>query len=86
MREKERLEPVKASVKGRFVGEGKVRGWRSKLTPAQLELLEKHCGSALLRLGHPLSSELTDSSVDSNSVLEPSVPSYLNGRDVIAGR
>jgi hypothetical protein len=73
MREKERREPVKASVKGRFVGEGNVRGWRSKLTPAQLELIEKYAGDALLRLGHPLSGQLTDFGAEGNSALEPSV-------------
>jgi hypothetical protein len=80
MREKERLEPVKASVKGRFVGEGNVRGWRSKLTPAQLELIEKHAGSALLRLGHPLSSQLPEFGAEGNSLLEPSVVSSSGGR------
>ncbi|MGA8489217.1 MAG: sulfotransferase domain-containing protein [Terriglobales bacterium] len=60
MQEKERREPVKASVKGRFVNSGAVRGWRSKLTPAQVTLIESYAGSALKRLGHPLSTEVSD--------------------------
>jgi Sulfotransferase domain len=58
MRAKEDREPVRASVKGRFVRDGAVRGWVSKLTPEQVLLFEKHAGSALVRLGYPLSSHL----------------------------
>jgi Sulfotransferase domain len=59
MRQKEDKEPVRASIKGRFVRDGKVRGWVSKLSPAQVRLIEEHAGSTLLRLGYPLSSELS---------------------------
>jgi len=58
MRQKEDREPVRASIKGRFVRDGKVRGWLSKLTPAQVQLIDEHAGSTLLRLGYPLSSDL----------------------------
>lgn len=58
MRVKEDKEPVRASIKGRFVRDGAVRGWLSKLTPEQIQLIEEHAGSVLLRLGYPLSSEL----------------------------
>jgi Sulfotransferase domain len=58
MREKEDREPVRASIRGRFVRDGAVRGWVSKLTPEQVALIEKHAGPALLRLGYPLSSDL----------------------------
>jgi hypothetical protein len=58
MREKENKEPVKVSVRGRFVRDGAVRGWTSKLTPAQIQLIEEQTGSMLLRLGYPLSSQL----------------------------
>jgi len=58
MREKETKDPVRVSIKGRFVRDGAVRGWVSKLTPAQVQLIEEHAGSALARLGYPLSSEL----------------------------
>ncbi|HTS08617.1 MAG TPA: sulfotransferase domain-containing protein [Candidatus Eisenbacteria bacterium] len=58
MRDKEDKEPVRASIGGRFVRDGKVRGWVSKLAPAQLQLIEEHAGSTLLRLGYPLSSQL----------------------------
>lgn len=58
MRVKEDKEPVRASIKGRFVRDGRVRGWVSKLTPEQVRLIDEHAGSVLLRLGYPLSSEL----------------------------
>lgn len=60
MKEKERREPVKASVKGRFVNSGAVQGWRSKLTPAQVQIIEQYAGDVLKRLGHPLSTEIND--------------------------
>jgi hypothetical protein len=59
MRDKERKEPFRAWMNGPFVREGAVRGWLSKLTPAQVRLIEEHAGSALLRLGYPLSSQLS---------------------------
>ena len=59
MREKERKEPVRASIKGRFVRNGTVRGWVSELSPAQVRLIERHTGSTLLRLGYQLSYELS---------------------------
>jgi hypothetical protein len=59
MREKEDREPVRASIRGRFVRDGAVRGWVSKLSPAQVRLIEEHAGSVLLRLGYPLSSQLS---------------------------
>lgn len=59
MREKEKKEPVRVSIRGRFVRDGAVRGWLTRLSPAQVALIEKHAGSALLRLGYPLSSQLS---------------------------
>jgi hypothetical protein len=58
MREKENREPVRASIRGRFVRNGAVGGWVAQLSPAQVHLIEEHAGSALLRLGYPLSSQL----------------------------
>lgn len=63
MREKENKEPVRVSIRGRFVRNGSVRGWVSQLSPAQLRLIEEHAGSALLRLGYPLSSQLSQEAV-----------------------
>jgi hypothetical protein len=37
----------------RFVRSGSVQGWRQKLTPAQLELIQRHAGDVLTRLGYP---------------------------------
>lgn len=56
MKEKERVAPQRASVKGRFVRTGAVQGWRSKLTREQLRTIEKYAGSAMQRLGYPLDS------------------------------
>jgi hypothetical protein len=58
MRKKEDKEPVRASIKGRFVRDGKVRGWVSKLTPEQVALIDKIAGPTLQRLGYPLGSEI----------------------------
>ena len=60
MRDKEDKEPVKASIRGRFVRDGKIRGWVSKLTPEQLRMIDKHAGESLKRLGYPLASELAE--------------------------
>ncbi len=68
MREKEVREPVKASVKGRFVGTGAVQGWRTKLTPAQVQLVESYAGSALERLGYPLASSLAETETSAKPV------------------
>jgi hypothetical protein len=67
MRAKEDKEPVRASIKGRFVRDGKVRGWVSKLTPEQVRLIDQHAGDALVRLGYPLASELK-AEVEANPV------------------
>ena len=42
--------------KDRVVRSGSVEGWRTKLSPAQLELVERHCGRVMARLGYPLTS------------------------------
>lgn len=39
---------------GRFVRKGSVGGWRSKLTGAQLKLIDDYAGEMLLRLGYEL--------------------------------
>jgi hypothetical protein len=57
MKEKERVAPQRASVKGQFVRKGEVQGWRAKLTAEQLQFIAKHAGEVLHRLGYPLSSE-----------------------------
>jgi hypothetical protein len=52
------LRPMVGSPQdgNRFVREGKVGGWRERLTAAQIELIESHAGSALTRLGYGLAS------------------------------
>lgn len=66
MREKERLEPQRASVKGRFVRNGLVQGWRSQLSPEQLEFIEKHAGNILQRLA--LLDQETDAAVSVGAI------------------
>ncbi len=53
MREKEKVNPQRASARGRFIGSGSVGGWQEKLTSEQIELIQKHAGEALERLGYP---------------------------------
>jgi sulfotransferase family protein len=38
---------------GRFVRQGAVMGWREKLTEPQLELIERHAGETMIRMGYP---------------------------------
>jgi hypothetical protein len=63
MRDKEKVNPQRASVKGRFIRSGSVGGWREKFTDAQAQLVERYAGTALARLGNPgvesLEKELT---------------------------
>jgi hypothetical protein len=61
MKEKEEEQPQRASVKGRFVRGGAVQGWRAKLTPKQVELIERHAGPSLLRLGYPVGDRMVES-------------------------
>ncbi|MGB8734061.1 MAG: sulfotransferase domain-containing protein, partial [Candidatus Sulfotelmatobacter sp.] len=51
MRDKEKVNPQKASAKGRFIRSGAVGGWRERFTDAQAELVEKYAGSVLARIG-----------------------------------
>jgi hypothetical protein len=60
MKEKERKAPQRVSVKGNFVRSGSVQGWRAKLTPEQIRFIEQHAGSALQRIGFPLSTEIAE--------------------------
>jgi hypothetical protein len=55
MREKENTAlKLRKSVReeGRFVRKGAVRGWREKLTDAQLRLIDEYAGSTLARTGY----------------------------------
>jgi Sulfotransferase domain len=57
MREKENRSdklPKSTQERGRFVRQGAVSGWRSRLTEKQLQLVEQHAGEVLRRLGYPL--------------------------------
>jgi len=52
MRAKEKITPVKASVRGRFVGDGAVGGWNQRFTPAQVQLFQRYAGAILDQLGY----------------------------------
>jgi len=41
---------------GRFIRSGSIGGWQGRLTPEQLNLIEKYTGPILLRLGYPMST------------------------------
>lgn len=43
---------------GRFVRKGAVQGWRTSLSPAQLQLFEQYAGRELARAGYPSASEV----------------------------
>jgi hypothetical protein len=60
MKEKEKAAPQRASVKGQFVRSGEVQGWRSKLTPEQVEFITKYAGEALQRVGFPLTGQAAE--------------------------
>jgi hypothetical protein len=45
---------------GRFVGKGAVGGWRERLTPAQLQTIDRLAGNAMLRLGYPSGASLAE--------------------------
>jgi len=62
MRAKEDKEPVRSSIRGRFVRQGAVRGWLSKLTPEQVRRIEKHAGTSMARMAYPFLSELQQES------------------------
>jgi hypothetical protein len=51
MRDKEKINPQKASAKGRFIRNGAVGGWREKFTETQVELVERCAGNILTRVG-----------------------------------
>ncbi len=60
MKAKEKVSPQKASAKGRFVGSGSVAGWKGKLTPSQLELIDRYAGPTMSRLGYSLSTQTAE--------------------------
>jgi hypothetical protein len=79
MQEKERKEPVRASVKDRFVRSGTVQGWRSKLTPAQVEFIEQEAGTVLARLEYSLSTQAAEPHGERGALLQ--TPSFSSSVD-----
>lgn len=70
MREKEDKEPVRSSIRGRFVRQGAVRGWLSKLTPEQVRRIEKEAGKAMARMTYPFLRELQQEAPPEPSAME----------------
>ena len=52
MKEKEKKNPQRASVKGRFIRSGSAGGWRSTFTERQAQLVQQYGGTLLARLGY----------------------------------
>jgi hypothetical protein len=52
MKQKEQTSPQLPTGKDPFVRNGLVKGWRGKLTEAQLQLIEQYAGPVLSRLGY----------------------------------
>jgi hypothetical protein len=52
MRKKEAASPQKVSKGDRFVRSGAVEGWRQEFSLDQLQLVRRHLGSELTRLGY----------------------------------
>ena len=48
--------------KDRVVRSGAVEGWRSKLSASQLQLIERHCGEVMVRLGYSLAKDSVEDS------------------------
>jgi hypothetical protein len=51
--EKSRKLFKSTTEEGRFVRKGAVQGWRTVLTPAQLQLFEQSAGAEIARMGYP---------------------------------
>jgi hypothetical protein len=54
MKAKEDSSPQMPKGSDRFVRSGAVGGWVGKLTPAQVELVEKDAGDTMVRVGYSL--------------------------------
>jgi hypothetical protein len=67
MRAKELQSPRKATVRGKFIGAGKVKGWEGKFTPEQLQLIEHHAGEMMDRMGYARSTR--EAAVQNEQVL-----------------
>jgi hypothetical protein len=80
MREKELASPRKASVKGRFIRQGKVQGWKDQLSPEQLQLIESKTEHLLVRLGYPVGTA-NAAVTTAHSAVEPLVTTDSAGRD-----
>jgi hypothetical protein len=63
MREKEDHSQVLSQFfkqEHRFVRQGSAGGWRAKLTPSQIELINRYAGKTLERMGYPTETEASN--------------------------
>jgi hypothetical protein len=69
--------PMKSSTEeGRFVRNGSVEGWRKKLTQAQVELIERHAGNVLARMGYPVGSRADTQAANNVSEVRKPIEGY----------
>lgn len=52
MRQKEKVDPQRASAKGKFIRSGSTGGWREVFTDGQSQLVQQSAGDILARLGY----------------------------------
>jgi hypothetical protein len=64
--------PKTTEERGRWIGQGSVYGWRQRLTPDHLEIVDAYAGEMLSRLGY-LSAASLDYGSDLNSRTKPRI-------------
>jgi hypothetical protein len=64
--------PKTKEERGRWIGQGSVFGWRQRLTPNQLEIVDAYAGEMLDRLGYMRAASLDESS-GLNSATKPTI-------------
>jgi hypothetical protein len=52
MRQKEKVDPQRASAKGKFIRSGSAGGWRDVFSEEQCQLVQQHAGNIMARLGY----------------------------------
>jgi hypothetical protein len=62
----------------RFVRTGSVGGWREKLSPAQIDMVSKYAGEALVRAGYPAGLP-TDTTSASMAQAAPELAAQVRG-------
>jgi hypothetical protein len=63
------LRKMQNEAGNRFVRDGKVGGWRSRLSEPQIRAIEAQAGGAIARLGYPLAADLGILDSNANSAI-----------------